>query len=58
MGGTAFAIAGCYRIPNLDIKGYEVLTNRLAGVLAPGNLQASFAVESVLDDLAGKLGWT
>jgi CO/xanthine dehydrogenase Mo-binding subunit len=57
MGGTAFAIAGCYRIPNLDIKGYEVLTNRLGpgAYRAPGNPQASFAVESVLDDLAGKL---
>ena len=58
MGGTAFAIAGCYRIPNVDIKGYEVLTNRLGpgAYRAPGNPQASFSVESVMDDLADKLG--
>jgi CO/xanthine dehydrogenase Mo-binding subunit len=57
MGGTAFAIAGCYRVANVDIKGYEVLTNRLGpgAYRAPGNPQASFAVESVLDDLAAKL---
>jgi CO/xanthine dehydrogenase Mo-binding subunit len=58
MGGAAFAVAGCYRIPNVDIRGYEVLTNRLGpgAYRAPGNPQASFAVEAVLDDLAGKLG--
>ncbi|MGN6813637.1 MAG: xanthine dehydrogenase family protein molybdopterin-binding subunit, partial [Thermomicrobiales bacterium] len=58
MGGSAFALAGCYHIPNLDIRGYEVMTNRLGpgAYRAPGNPQASFAVESVLDDLAGQLG--
>ncbi len=58
MGGAAFALAGCYHIPNLDIRGYEVMTNRLGpgAYRAPGNPQASFAVESVMDDLADKLG--
>ncbi len=58
MAGAAFAIAGCYHIPNLDIRGYEVMTNRLGpgAYRAPGNPQASFAVESVMDDLAAKLG--
>ena len=57
MGGAAFAVAGCYHFPNLDIKGYEVMTNRLGpgAYRAPGNPQASFAVESVMDDLAGRL---
>src|SRR5207247_10887100 len=58
MGGAAFAVSGCYRIPNLDVRGYEVMTNRLGpgAYRAPGNPQASFAVESVLDDLAERLG--
>ncbi len=58
MAGAAFAIAGCYHIENLDIKGYEVLTNRLGpgAYRAPGNPQASFAMESVIDDLAEQLG--
>ena len=57
MAGAAFAVAGCYHFPNLDIRGYEVMTNRLGpgAYRAPGNPQASFAVESVMDDLAGKL---
>ncbi len=57
MAGAAFAVAGCYHFPNLDIKGYEVMTNRLGpgAYRAPGNPQASFAVESVMDELAGKL---
>lgn len=58
MMGAAFAVAGCYHFPNLEINGYEVLTNRLGpgAYRAPGNPQASFAVESVMDDLAAKLG--
>jgi len=58
MAGAAFAVAGCYHFPNLDIRGYEVLTNRLGpgAYRAPGNPQASFAVESVMDDLADQIG--
>ena len=58
MAGAAFAVAGCYHFPNLDIQGYEVMTNRLGpgAYRAPGNPQASFAVESVMDDLAEQLG--
>ncbi len=57
MAGAAFAVAGCYHFPNLDIQGYEVMTNRLGpgAYRAPGNPQASFAVESVMDDLAQQL---
>lgn len=58
MAGAAFAVAGCYHFPNIDIRGYEVLTNRLGpgAYRAPGNPQASFAVESVMDDVAEQLG--
>lgn len=57
MAAAAFAVAGCYHVPNLDIRGYEVMTNRLGpgAYRAPGNPQASFAVESVMDDLAAQL---
>jgi CO/xanthine dehydrogenase Mo-binding subunit len=57
MAGAAFAVAGCYHFPNLDIRGYEVMTNRLGpgAYRAPGNPQASFAVESVMEDLARQL---
>lgn len=58
MGGMAFAISNCYRIPNLDIHGYEVMTNRLGpgAYRAPGNPQASFAMEQMVDRLAKRLG--
>jgi len=57
MAAAAFAVAGCYHVPSIDIKGYEVLTNRLGpgAYRAPGNPQAAFAVESVIDDLAQQL---
>lgn len=47
-----------YRIPNLDIEGRLVYTNKhVAGpVRAPGGPQATFAKESHLDELAAALG--
>jgi CO/xanthine dehydrogenase Mo-binding subunit len=51
-------LGGYYRIPNFDIRGYEVMTHK-AGVgayRAPGAPQASFAFESALDDLVEQLG--
>ena len=58
MGGAAFALGNCYRIPHLDIRGYEVMTNRLGpgAYRAPGNPQASFAIEAQIDELAARLG--
>lgn len=57
MSAAAFSVAGCYHFPNLDIRGYEVMTNRVGpgAYRAPGNPQGCFAIESVMDDLAGKL---
>jgi CO/xanthine dehydrogenase Mo-binding subunit len=51
-------LGGYYRFPNLDIHGYEVLTNRFGpgAYRAPGAPQATFAIESQLDELARKLG--
>ncbi len=51
-------VGGYYRFPNLDIRGYEVMTNKpgVGAYRAPGAPQASFAIESLLDDLAERLG--
>jgi CO/xanthine dehydrogenase Mo-binding subunit len=51
-------LGGFYKFPNLDIRGYEVLTNKTpAGAYrAPGAVQASFAIESTVDMLADRLG--
>jgi CO/xanthine dehydrogenase Mo-binding subunit len=46
-----------YDIPNVDVVGYDVVSNRpkVAAYRAPGAPITSFAVESLLDDLARKL---
>lgn len=47
-----------YDIPNVDVIGYDVVSNRpkVAAYRAPGAPISSFAVESAMDDLARKLG--
>ena len=51
-------LGASYRFPNLEIRGYEVLTNKTpAGAYrAPGAVQAAFAMESTIDLLANELG--
>lgn len=51
-------MGGAYRWPNLDIRGYEVMTNRVSpgAYRAPGAPQAFFALESTMDELARRLG--
>jgi len=52
---TAFA---CYGLASVQTVGYEVLVNRpkTAAYRAPSAPMAAFAVESAVDELAGKLG--
>ena len=52
---TAFA---CYDLKNVRTVGYEVLVNRpkTAAYRAPSAPMAAFAVESVVDELAHKIG--
>jgi CO/xanthine dehydrogenase Mo-binding subunit len=52
---TAFA---CYDLKNVQSIGYDVVTNRpkQAAYRAPGAPMAAFAVESVIEELASKLG--
>ncbi len=47
-----------YDIPNVDVLGYDVVSNRpkVAAYRAPGAPISSFAVECAVDDLARKLG--
>ena len=52
---TSFA---CYDLKNVRTRGYEVLVNRpkSAAYRAPSAPAAAFAVESVVDEIAQKLG--
>ena len=47
-----------YDLANVKLVGYDVVSNRpkVAAYRAPGGPIAEFAVESVVDELAGKLG--
>ena len=55
---SAILHGGYYRFPHLNIEGFEVLTNKpgAGAYRAPGAQQASFAIESAVDELARKLG--
>src|SRR5450759_997748 len=57
-GITGSFLGGTYRIPNLDLTGYEVATNKTPtdAYRAPGGPQAYFALESEMDELASQLG--
>jgi len=52
---TAYA---CYDLKNVKTVGYEVLVNRpkVAAYRAPSAPMAAFAVESVIDEIANKIG--
>jgi CO/xanthine dehydrogenase Mo-binding subunit len=57
---TAFTtpfLGGTYRLPNFEIRGYEVATNKtpVGAYRGPGATQAYFALESALDELAQNL---
>jgi carbon-monoxide dehydrogenase large subunit len=57
LGGAIATLAG-YRIPNVRIEALSVYTNSLPGghVRMPGEVQALFAGESSLDELAREMG--
>jgi CO/xanthine dehydrogenase Mo-binding subunit len=54
---AAMVIGGYYPVEHFRIRGYEVLTNKTAqgAYRAPGAVQGTFAVESLMDELAQKL---
>src|SRR6202171_4578720 len=57
-GITGSFLGGTYRIPNFELTGYEVATNKtpVDAYRAPGAPQAYFALESAMDELAVQLG--
>ncbi|RAQ95437.1 xanthine dehydrogenase family protein molybdopterin-binding subunit [Thermogemmatispora tikiterensis] len=57
-GLAGFILASTYRCPNIDIRCYEVLTNKVGvgAYRAPGAPQATFALESTVDELCSELG--
>ncbi len=58
VGGGALTGLGPYKIDNLLVDGYDVVCNKqkVQAYRAPGQPQAAFAVEIVIDELAEKLG--
>ncbi|WP_129630484.1 xanthine dehydrogenase family protein molybdopterin-binding subunit [Candidatus Oscillochloris fontis] len=59
LGGiVAVLLGGYYRCPNVEIAVAEVLTHKpqVGSYRAPGAPQATFAIESSMDDLARELG--
>ena len=57
-GIATILVAGPYRWSSYDIRGYGVRTNRVGtgSYRGPGGPQASFVLESLLDELATNLG--
>ena len=58
VGGGAVTTFGSYKCENMLVNGYDVVCNKqkAQAYRAPGQPQAAFAVESAMDELAGKLG--
>ncbi|HVP05490.1 MAG TPA: xanthine dehydrogenase family protein molybdopterin-binding subunit [Dehalococcoidia bacterium] len=54
----ALLIGGYYKCPNLDILGYEVLTNKasVGALRAPAAHNATYAIECQMDMMAKELG--
>lgn len=54
----AMCVFAAYDIPNVVVDGYDVVVNKpsTAAYRAPGATQAAYATESVVDELAEKLG--
>ncbi len=55
---VAQMVGSYYRFPNLDIRSAEVLTNRTGtgAYRAPGLTPMVFALESLIDEVAGRFG--
>ncbi len=56
-GIGAYILSSTYRCPNVDIRAYEVLTNKVSvgAYRAPCAPQVTFALESAVDELCHKL---
>ncbi len=58
IGPGAVCVFACYDIPHQRIEGFDVVLNKpqSAAYRAPGSTNAAFASESVVDELADRLG--
>ncbi|MBI3997949.1 MAG: xanthine dehydrogenase family protein, partial [Armatimonadetes bacterium] len=58
LGVAGLMLGGYYRFPHLAIELIEVLTNKptVGAYRAPGAVQATFAIESAMSELAATLG--
>jgi len=58
VGPGAMCVFAAYDIPNVVIDGYDVVVNKpsTAPYRAPGATNAAFAAETVVDEIAEKLG--
>jgi CO/xanthine dehydrogenase Mo-binding subunit len=58
LGIALLMLGSYYQVPNLDLRGYEVLTHKPGNgaYRAPGAVQATFALESQMDEMAHALG--
>ncbi len=58
VGAGAMCIFACYDIPNGVIDGFDVVVNKpkTAAYRAPGATNAAFAAETVVEEIAEKLG--
>lgn len=58
LGIAAILVGGYYRFPHLRIKGYETKTHRPSSgsYRAPGAQQATFAIESAMNEMGDRLG--
>ena len=55
---ASVCVFACYRIPNARIDAYDVVINmsKTAAYRAPGSPQASFATETVVDEICRRIG--
>ncbi len=58
IGPGCMCVFSCYELANARVDGYDVLNNKpkTQAYRAPGATQAAFACESVMDEMAEKLG--
>ena len=58
VAGSFVTSFGAYKVNNLKLDGYEVVTNKpgVQAYRAPGGTQVGFAVEAHMDEVAEKLG--
>lgn len=58
IGPGCMCVFSCYELPNARVDGYDVCLNKpkTQAYRAPGATQAAFACETIIDEIAEKLG--